>query len=122
LLDHLEETGGISVSAITYLEILIQCEPHEEESTRLFFERVPPLDVSQEIARKAASLIKKYPTAFGKQIGRGTPDALIAATAWEGGSTLVTLNTRHFVKEPIAELSIQAVDQNARDWVTTLEI
>lgn len=122
LLDHLEEIGEISVSAITYMEILVKCRPHEEQATLLFFDRVPPLIVSREIAQKAALLIRKYPTAFGKDNPRQYPDALIGATAWQRGSTLVTLNTRHFAKVPIAELAIQAVDQNARDWVTMLKI
>jgi predicted nucleic acid-binding protein len=121
LLDYLAQIGDISVSAITYMEILIKCEPHEEESTRLLFERIPPLVVSQEVAHKAASLIKKYPSIFGKEIGRGTPDALIAATAWQRQAELVTLNTRQFAKVPIAELAIQAIDQNARDWVSLLK-
>ena len=122
LLDYLEEAGEISVSAITYMEILIKCRPDEEEATMLFFDRVPPVIVSREVAQKAASLLRRYPTAFGKDNPRGFPDALIAATAWQRGSTLITLNTRHFAKVPIAELAIQAIDQNARDWVTTLKI
>jgi len=83
LLDYLEQTGELSVSAITYMEILVRCQPHEEESTRLFFDRVPPLIVSQEVAEKAASLIRKYQTIFGKDNPRQFPDALIAATAWQ---------------------------------------
>jgi len=122
LLDYLEEAGEISVSAITYMEILIKCRPDEEEATMPFFERVPPLNVSREVAQKAASLIRKYPTAFGKDNPRGFPDALIGATAWQQRSTLVTLNTRHFARVPIAELTIQAIDQNARNWVTTLKM
>jgi len=121
LLDFLEETGKISVSVITYLEILILCQPHEEDITRLFFERVPPLVVSQEVAYKAASLIKKYPSVFGKKIERRTPDALIAATAWQQQATLVTLNTRQFAIVPIAELTVQAIEQDAEDWVRLLK-
>ena len=122
LLDHLEEIGEISVSAITYMEILILCRPHEEEATLLFFDRVPPITIGREVAHKAALLIRKYPTVFGKKNPRQYPDALIAATAWKEGSTLVTLNTSHFVRVPIAELEIQGINQNARDWVTTLRI
>lgn len=121
LLDHLEEIGQLSVSAITYMEILIRCQPHEEEATNLFFDRVPPIPISQEVAQKAASLIKSYPRAFGKDNPRGFPDALIAATAWKQGSTLVTLNTSHFAVMPIVELEMQVIDQNARDWVTSLK-
>lgn len=120
LLDYLEERGEISVSVITYMEILIKCRPDEEQGTLLFFDRVPPVTITREVAQKAASLIKKYPETFGKDNPRGFPDALIAATAWQRGSALVTLNTRHFAKVPIAELAIQAIDQNACNWASTL--
>ncbi|MFC2001397.1 PIN domain-containing protein [Chloroflexota bacterium] len=121
LLDFLDQLGEVHVSVITYLEILINVQPREEESTRLFFERVSPLVVNQEVAQKAASLIKKHPAAFGKEVGRGTPDALIAATAWQGQAVFVTLNTRHFAKVPIAEITIQAIEQDAEDWTSLLK-
>ena len=121
LLDFLEDVGEISVSAVTYLEILIGCRPHEEESVGIFFERVPPLAITQEIAGKGASLIKKYPSAFGKGVGRGTPDALIAATAWQRRAILVTLNTRQYTRVPITEFEIQAIEQQAQDWVSQLK-
>ncbi len=121
LLDYLEQSGQIGVSAITCMEILINCRPDEEEATMLFFDRVPPAAVTRELAHKAALLVRKYPPVFGKDEPRGFPDAIIGATAWQRGSTLVTLNTRHFAKVPIAEFSIQALDQNARDWVALLD-
>ncbi len=122
LLDYLEQIGDINVSAITYMEILIRCQPHEEESTRLFFERVPPLVVSQEVAQKAASLIRKYHTVFGKDNPRRFPDALIAATAWQWQATLVTLNKRQFAKVPIAELAIQVIEQDVADWISLFKM
>jgi predicted nucleic acid-binding protein len=122
LLGFLENIGRINVSVITYLEILLGCQPHEAESTKLLFERLPPIAVSQEIAHKAASLIKKYPNVFGKQIGRGTPDALITATAWQTQSKLVTLNTRQFAKIPIVEVNIWAIKQTAKDWTGQLKL
>ncbi len=122
LLDYLEKIGAISVSAVTYMEILVKCRPEEEGATLLFFDRVPLLMVGREVAQKAASLIRSYPEAFGKDNPRQYPDALIAATAWQQGSALVTLNTRHFAGVPIAELTIQAIDQNARDWVSLLRM
>lgn len=121
LLDYLEEIGQLSVSAITYMEIWVLCRPHEEEATNLFFDRIPPIPVSQEVAQKAALLVRSYPEAFGKNNPRQFPDVLIAATAWEQGSTLVTLNKRHFTVVPISELEIQVIDQDARDWVTPLK-
>ena len=122
LLDYLEKVGNINVSVITYMEILTGCRPEEEKATTFLFERVSPVDISQEIAQKAALLIKKYPAAFGRDNPRGFPDALIAATAWQDGSTLVTLNTQHFAIISMAELTVKAIDQNERDWVATLKM
>lgn len=119
LLDYLDKIGVVTVSAITYMEILINCRPDEEQATLLFFDRVPPVTIGAEVAQKAASLIKKYPEAFGQNNPRGFPDALIAATAWQRGSALVTLNTRHYARVPISEFRIQSIDQNAPNWVDT---
>ena len=121
LLDYLEQIGDINVSAITYVEILILCRPHEEESTRLFFERVPPLIISQEVAEKAALLIRKYQAVFGKNNPRQYPDALIAATAWQRQGVLVTLNKKHFAKTHIDEFTVQVIEQDAEDWVRLLK-
>lgn len=120
LLDFLEQKGAIIVSAITYMEILVGCKPHEEESTRLFFERIPPLIVNQEVAEKAASLIRKYQAIFITDNLRQFPDALIAATAWQIQGSLVTLNKKQFGKTPINEFAIQIIDQEAEDWVSQL--
>lgn len=122
LLDLLEQMGKLSVSAITYMEILVGCQPDEEESTKLFFERIPPHIISQEIAEKAASLIKKYQDVFGKDNPRQYPDALIAATAWQQQGVLVTLNKKHFGKTLIGEFTIQVIDQDAKDWVSLLKL
>ena len=121
LLDHLEKLGEITVSAVTYMEILIGCRPSEEDATLLFFDRVHPVTITPEIAYKAASLIKRYPAAFGKDNPRGFPDALIAATAWHKESALVTLNTRHFANVQISELETQIINQNSPNWVSTLK-
>ena len=122
LLDYLEKMGEINVSVITYIEILIRCHPHEEESTRLFFERVPSLIISQEVAEKTASLISKYQTVFGKDNPRQYPDALIAATAWQQQGILVTLNKKHFATTTIDECTIQIINQDAKDWVSQLKL
>jgi predicted nucleic acid-binding protein len=121
LLNYLEYTGEINVSAITYMEIWVRCLPHEEDATMLFFDRVPPVSVDREVAHKAAKLIKQYPQVFGRDNPRGFPDALIAATAWQLGSVLVTLNVRHFAKIPISEINIKAIKQDASDWVNTFK-
>lgn len=120
LLDYTEGIGDIAVSVITYMEILIGCRPSENAATLLLFDRVPPVTITREIAQKAVSLITTYPAAFGRNNPRGFPDSLIAATAWQYGSTLITFNTRHFANMGINELAIRAIDQNERDWVATI--
>jgi predicted nucleic acid-binding protein len=122
LLDFLQAIGEISVSAITYMEILIRCQPHEEESTRLFFDRVPPFIVSREVASKAAFLIRKYQTVFGHDNPRQYPDAIIAATAWQQQGVLVTLNKKHFGRIHIDEFAVQIIDQDAEDWISLLKL
>lgn len=122
LLDFLEETDRIRVSTITYMEILVRCKPHEEEDTRIFFERAPQIIISQEIAEKAAFLIRQYQAVFGKDNPRQFPDALIAATAWQQGAFLVTLNKKHFGKTKIKEFTVQIIDQEADDWISQLKL
>ncbi len=122
LLDLLEQVGEISTSAITYMEILVKCRPHEELSTRLFFDRVPPLVINREVSEKAALLIIKYQSVFNKDNPRQFPDALIAATAWQQGVPLVTLNKKHFGKTKIKELTVKIIDQETEDWVSQLSL
>ncbi len=123
LLDYLEGRGDLKVSVITLMEVLVGCRtPEEEETSLLVFDRLPTLEVTRTVAEKASSLIKGYPSVFGRTIQRGTPDAIIAATAWEEQRALITLNTRQFAKAPISEITVQAIDQNAADWVAVLTI
>ncbi len=122
LLEFLQQIGEISVSVITYMEIRIGCKPNEEESTRLFFDRVQPLIVSQEVAEKSAFLIRKYQAVFGKKNPRRFPDAIIAATAWQRQAVLITLDKEHFGKTPIDEFAVQVIDQDAEDWVSLLKL
>ena len=122
LLEFLQQIGEIHVSAITYMEILIGHKPKEEESIRLFFDRVQPLVVSQEVAEKSAFLIRKYQAVFGKKNPRRFPDALIAATAWQQQGTLVTLDKKHFDNTKIKEFTIRTIDQETEDWVSQLKV
>lgn len=121
LLDHLEKHGDIKVSSVTLMEILVGCHSQEEEDNSLFvFDRVSLIVVCREVAQKASKLIRKYPLVFGRGIQRGTPDAIIAATAWHDQRTLLTFNTRHFARVPITEIACKAIDQDAPDWISAI--
>ncbi|OGO30512.1 MAG: hypothetical protein A2Z29_11010 [Chloroflexi bacterium RBG_16_56_11] len=122
LLDFLEHIGKITVSTITYMEILVGCQPHEEESTRLLFDRLPQHYINQEIAEKASSLIKKYQDIFGKDNPRQYPDAIIAATTWQQKAVLVSLNKKHFDSTLIDEFTIKTIDQQSEDWIKQLKL
>jgi predicted nucleic acid-binding protein len=75
------------------------------------------IKIGLRVAQKAAYLIKQYPNVFGKDISRGTADALIAASAWQLKAPLYTLNTRHFANFDLAEISTVVIDQESRSWI-----
>ena len=120
LLEFLKSLGEIHTSTITYMEILVGLKPKEEKSLKLFFERVTPIHVDQDISEKAATLIRKYKSIFGRDNPRRFPDAIIAATAWQHKGTFVTLNKNQFSKTTINEFVVKVIDQDAKDWISLL--
>jgi len=117
LLDSLEAQSLMSVSVVTVLEILVGCRDDDErDAAHELLARLNPVVIGLAVAEKAAPLIQRYPHVFGRQISRGTADALIAATAWNLDATLYTLNTRQFARFPLPELRIHPIDQNTRTW------
>jgi predicted nucleic acid-binding protein len=76
-----------------------------------------PIKIGLRVAQKASYFIKQYPQVFGKDISRGTADALIAASAWHLKAPLYTLNTRHFARFALVEISTVVIDQTARSWI-----
>ncbi|MBI3988739.1 MAG: PIN domain-containing protein [candidate division NC10 bacterium] len=107
------------ISGITALELYIGCRPGTgdlDEVERLI-DHLQVVEIDIPVSKKAAILIKKYPSLFGSKISRGTADALILASAWEKEATLYTLNTRHFAAAEISEVDIHPLDQNAKVWV-----
>jgi len=118
LILYLESGGKAFVSVITVTEVLIGCRNRQEASESLrLFHRLVPIKIGLRVAQKASYLIKQYPNVFGKDIGRGTPDALIAASAWQLKAPLYTLNTRHFANFNLAEISTVVINQESRSWI-----
>jgi len=117
LLDSLKAQGVVSASIVTALEVLVGCRDDDErDAAHELLARLNPVVIDLAVAEKAALLIQRYPHVFGRQVSRGTADALIAATAWNLNATLYTLNTRQFARIPLSELVIHAIDQTARTW------
>lgn len=119
-LDDLGQSTGLFLSAMTVLELLIGCRNRADELQQVeaLVEQFTVVAMDHAVCRNAARLIHGYPDIFGSELSRGTPDAIIAACAWERGAALYTLNTRHFLKRPIDEIEVIALNQNATRWNT----
>lgn len=118
LLNYLRDIGVVEVSVITVMEVVAGCRDEEEEAKAAqLFDLVRPIALEEGAAAIAGRLIKKYPSVFGRAIQRGSPDALIAATAISANAHLLTLDRKDFkqIKEP--DLAITILQQSARSWV-----
>jgi tRNA(fMet)-specific endonuclease VapC len=103
LLDDLQRTG-LSISSITYLEIvdgiLGNRDPgRARNALRAFLRRVRLLVISRQAAERAAQ-IRVELRRQKRQTNERSFDILVAATAIEHGLTLVTRNTRDYADIP----------------------
>jgi predicted nucleic acid-binding protein len=83
------------ISAVTYMELAQGCRNKQElERTKkgLSLCRTEILPLSVTISDRAVQLIDAYALSHGLQLG----DALIAATAFEHGLSVLTANIKHF--------------------------
>lgn len=101
--DYLDSIRGSCVlSSITALELIAGARNQREVADLDImisdYEQIAP---TEEIMRRAYYLMK----AHAKSAGLHTLDALIAATALEGGLTLATKNRKHF--QMIGDLSLE---------------
>ncbi len=92
------------ISVLTYMELLQGAREkrqhkHILDFLREFSFRILPL--SENIGHRAAIYVEEYSLSHGLRAG----DAIIAATATEGGLTLCTSNARHY--RPIKELKLR---------------
>ena len=90
-------------SIISLMELMQGARSRTEiRVIRRFFQenRFHLLPINESISHAAASLIEEHAISAGLQIA----DALIAATAREAGSVLITGNVRHFKVIPGLEM------------------
>ena len=100
-----------AVSIISVMEMLQGAKSKDElRRIRRFFpnHELDVIPVNESISHMAAHLIDEHTLATGLQLA----DALIAATARETGSGLVTSNVRHFRSIPL--LNIKPFRPSAR--------
>lgn len=83
----------LRVSAVTVAELYVGVrEGAEHEVLERFLALLETVDITPDIARHAGLWRRD----FGKSHGTGLMDALIAASAELSGSTLVSLNDKHY--------------------------
>jgi len=92
--------GEFFVSFITELEVLSYSSitPQEEHQLKRFLHDIPVIDITAEIKGRTIELRKKYNLRL--------PDAIIAATAFQLGATLVTNDKGFSLVQEIQSSSI----------------
>ena len=99
----IDKANSIAISAITYME-LVQGMRNKEEF-RLLRQTIHErqwdiLPLTENISHRATVYIENYALSNGLQLA----DALIAASAIESGTALMTANTRHYKVIPEIDL------------------
>lgn len=92
---RLDELGTLTLSAISYLELLQGMRNKAELSAvkkMLQHRAAILLPVSEAITQRAIELMEAITLSHGLQLG----DALIAATALDHGLPVLTANVKHF--------------------------
>lgn len=88
-----EQQTTLSISTVTYLELLVGCRnKREQNQIERFLRRfqIEPIDPS--ISNRAVDLVRQYRLSHGLLIA----DALVAATCLVHGYPLLTKNQRDF--------------------------
>jgi predicted nucleic acid-binding protein len=92
---RLDELGALTLSAISWLEVLQGMRNKAElvaVKKMLAHRAATLLPVSEAITRRAIDLMEAITLSHGLQMG----DALIAATALDHGLPVLTANVKHF--------------------------
>ena len=92
-LDRSERESSLSMSIVTYYELLLGCKTKDDlRETTHFSRRFFTLKLSEHISDIASELLTTYRLSHGIEI----PDALIAATVISFDLPFATKNIRHF--------------------------
>jgi predicted nucleic acid-binding protein len=100
LLESWAGEGLLAISTLTHLEIYQGMKAGEERATNAFLDGLVSVTVDIPIARRAGILLGKL-RSKGKTIG--IADAIIAATALQLGTSLLTNNIEHY---PFPDLKV----------------
>lgn len=100
-----ERADRVELSAVTYMELVQGMRDKGE--LRLFRKTVHDRawtvrPLSENVSHRAILYVETYALSHGLQLA----DALIAATAVESGTALMTANTKHY--RPVADVELVA--------------
>lgn len=87
-----------AISVITVYEVMAGVRPHEEQRTKDFLNKLRRLEVTAEIAEKAAKYFREFRE---KGVTLHIADLLIAATAFCHDLPLATYNRKDFMMTDI---------------------
>lgn len=93
LLENWAGEGLLAISTLTHLEIYQGLKAGEEEGTNAFLDGLTSLAVDVPIARQAGRMLGELRS---KGVTVGIADAIIAATALQFGTPLLTNNIEHY--------------------------
>ena len=93
LLESWAGEGLLAISTLTHLEIYQGMKAGEEKATNSFLDGLVSVAVDIPIARRAGTMLGEL-RSKGKMIG--IADAIIAATALQFGTPLLTNNIEHY--------------------------
>lgn len=99
--ERYRENDDLYCSVITRAELFSGLRPGEEEEVRALLNSLKEIPIDRFVAEEAGAYRRKFRRSHQLLL----PDALIAASCKVKGSTLVTLNVKHF---PMKDLSIFA--------------
>jgi predicted nucleic acid-binding protein len=108
LVQRLNQTGDLYISAFTRVEVLRGMREHERERTVALLDGFVTQVIDRATADQAGEWIRAWQA---RGITLGGPDAVIAASALHSGAALVTTNARQF---PMPELTVLAVDEDGQ--------
>ena len=108
LVQRLNQSGELYISAFTRVEVLRGMRDHERERTFALLNSFSTQVIDGNTADRAGEWLRAWQA---RGIILGGPDTVIAASALQAGAALVTTNARHF---PMAELVVLSVDEGGQ--------
>ena len=93
LLENWADEGLLAISTLTHLEIYQGMKAGEEGATNAFLDGLISVVVDIPIARRAGTMLGELRS---KGMKIGIADAIIAATALQFGTPLLTNNVEHY--------------------------